>query len=326
MGNSWCGRTKKEKESDNLLSPLLEQKKEKTEKKNPEEENYLKVMQTIVKEGDVINDRTGVGTHSKINQHFLFSLEDHQFPLLTTKKVHLKSVFNELQWFLNGETDAAVLSARGTHIWDQNSDRKTLDKLGFEKRKEGDCGPIYGFQWRHFGAEYPLSKNNKNQGVDQIQQIIQQIKNDPLSRRIILSAWNPFQLRQMVLPPCHVMAQFLVRNDHLHCILTMRSGDMFLGIPFNIASYALLTILICNLTQKKPGSLSINIGDAHVYKNHLEAVAKQCQRTPKACPKLFLKTKKEGKEERKDPNEFVWTDLDLQNYDPEPLIRAPMAV
>jgi thymidylate synthase len=300
-------------------------------RQNLAEQKYLDLMQNIIQEGEEIKDRTGVGTYSKLNQHLCFSLANGSFPLLTTKEVRLKAIFNELNWFLSGETDAKLLAKRGTNIWNQNSDRKTLDKLGFEKRAEGDCGPIYGFQWRYFGKPY-IDSDEKGKrgegeggGFDQIRDILSQLKKNPFSRRIILSAWNPPQHCQMVLPPCHVLAQFIVRpppHNQLNCILYMRSGDMFLGVPFNIASYALLTIYLAAMTEKTPGMLYIIIGDAHVYKNHVDAVKKQCKRKPKPFPtlKLLNSSKKE------DPVDFTWTDLQLEDYQPEAAIPAPMAV
>ena len=214
-----------------------------------EEQQYLDLVRKIIETGALKTDRTGVGTYSLFGTTMRYDLE-HSFPLLTTKKVFWKGVVEELLWFLRGSTDGKLLSEKGVKIWDGNGSREFLDNLGFKDRREGDLGPVYGFQWRHFGAQYvDCDTNYKGQGVDQIQQVIEMIKKNPDSRRLIVNAWNVKDLPLMALPPCHVMFQFYVENGRLSCLLYQRSCDIGLGVPFNIASYALLTCLIAKVGQ-----------------------------------------------------------------------------
>ena len=213
-----------------------------------EEYQYLELIKDIITNGTKKEDRTGVGTHSLFGRMMKFDLSQ-SFPLLTTKDVFWRGVVEELLWFIRGETDSKTLSAKKVKIWDAHGSREFLDKLGFKEREEGDLGPVYGFQWKHFGANYINNKTDyTNEGVNQLKEIIQQIKKDPNSRRLILSAWNPVDLPKMALPPCHVLAHFYVANNKLSCLLYQRSADVGLGVPFNIASYALLTCIIADVS------------------------------------------------------------------------------
>lgn len=216
--------------------------------KEPHEEfQYLKLIDKVINEGAEKEDRTGVGVHSLFGETMRFNLED-TFPLLTTKNVFFRGVVEELLWFVRGQTDANILKDKGITIWDGNSSREFLDKLGFKDRKEGDIGPGYGFQWRHFGANYTHAHADyTGQGVDQLQEIIDTLKKDPTNRRMIMTAWNPAALRQMALPPCHMMSQFYVANGKLSCLMYQRSCDIGLGVPFNIASYSLLACMIAQV-------------------------------------------------------------------------------
>ncbi|CAI5440147.1 unnamed protein product [Caenorhabditis angaria] len=260
---------------------------------NRDEHNYLNQVAKIIEFGSSRGDRTGTGTISIFGMQSRYSLRDDTIPLLTTKRVYWKGVVEELLWFISGETDGKKLSAKNVKIWERNGDREFLDKLGFTEREEGDLGPVYGFQWRHFGAKYiDCHTNYEGQGVDQLAEVIRQIKEEPDSRRIILSAWNPKDLDQMVLPPCHTMCQFYVNNGELSCQLYQRSGDMGLGVPFNLASYGLLTHMIAHITNLKAGELVHTLGDAHVYSNHIDALQIQLEREPFAFPKIrFLRRK-----------------------------------
>lgn len=221
-------------------------------------------------------DRTNVGTLSIFGAQMRFDLRDNIFPLLTTKRVFWRGVVEELLWFVKGSTNAKELQAKNVHIWDANSSREFLDQCGFTDRKEGDLGPVYGFQWRHFGADYKTcDESYEGQGIDQLNEVIKRIRTNPSDRRIIMSAWNVVDLPKMVLPPCHCFVQFYVADNELSCQLYQRSADMGLGVPFNIASYALLTYMIAHVTGLKPGDFIHTLGDAHVYKNHIEPLKEQ---------------------------------------------------
>lgn len=217
-----------------------------------EEMQYLDLINNIIENGNSKGDRTKIGTRSIFGAQMRFSLRDNSFPLLTTKRVFWRGVAEELLWFIKGDTNGKHLSEKNIHIWDANGSREFLDSLNFKDREEGDLGPIYGFQWRHFGAEYnTMHDDYSGVGVDQLQQVIDTIKNNPNDRRILLSAWNPSAIPKMALPPCHIMCQFYVANGELSCQMYQRSCDMGLGVPFNIASYSLLTIMIAQITGLK---------------------------------------------------------------------------
>ena len=299
------------------------EKKAKTEivEARHEEYQYLDQIRHVINHGKIRLDRTGVGTKSVFGFFSRYSLRDNTLPLLTTKKVFLKDIIEELFWFIKGSTNAKELSKKGVKIWDGNSSREFLDKHGFKNREEGDLGPIYGFQWRHFGAEYKdMHTDYTGQGVDQLKEVIYKIKNNPCDRRIIMSAWNPVDIPKMALPPCHCFVQFYVNDDELSCMLYQRSADMGLGVPFNIASYAILTHMIAHVTGLKPGEFVHTIGDCHVYLNHLNALEEQLERTPRQFPKFRIKNKVD------DIEKFTFEDFEVIGYDPYPVIKMEMAV
>lgn len=265
-------------------------------------------------------DRTGVGTISIFGTQMRFSLRD-QFPLLTTKRVFWRAVAEELLWFIKGSTDAKILQAKNVRIWDGNSTREYLDASGFTDRQVGDLGPVYGFQWRHYGAEYGTCDDDySNKGIDQLKEIIERIRINPNDRRIIMTAWNPQQIPQMALPPCHCLAQFYVANGELSCQLYQRSADMGLGVPFNIASYALLTYMIAHVTDLKPGDFIHTFGDTHIYLNHVEPLKEQLGRKPRPFPKLNIKRRVTN------IDDFKIDDLEIIGYEPYPTIKMEMAV
>ncbi len=251
-----------------LLPPSLAQQQQHA---NPEEAQYLHLVAAIIAAGETRGDRTGTGTRSRFGAQMRFSLRDGRLPLLTTKRVFWRGVCEELLWFIKGCTDARVLADKGVRIWDGNGSRAFLDKAGQGHRQEMDLGPVYGFQWRHFGAKYVDAHTDyTGKGADQLADVVRLLREEPTSRRIILSAWNPVDLSQMALPPCHVLSQFYVSAaGELSCQLYQRSADMGLGVPFNIASYALLTHLLARVSGLKAGELVHTIGDAHVYLNHV---------------------------------------------------------
>lgn len=285
-----------------------------------EEYQYLEAMKDILETGEFKEDRTGVGTISKFGLKMSFDISQ-TFPLLTTKDTFWRGIVEELIWFVKGDTNAKHLQDKKIHIWDGNSSREYLDSIGLNHREVGDLGPVYGFQWRHFGAEYKTMYDDyTNKGVDQLREVIHTIKTNPNSRRILMSAWNPTDLKKMALPPCHVMSQFYVEGNKLNLQMYQRSGDMGLGIPFNIASYSLLLRMVCHVTGYQPGKFIHTIGDAHVYKNHVEAIKKQLTRTPKPFPILKLNR------DVKDIEDFRFDDFSLVNYSHWPKIKMEMAV
>ncbi|XP_055913876.1 thymidylate synthase [Eupeodes corollae] len=291
-----------------------------TEVPNPDEQQYLDLIQKIINKGVARSDRTGVGTLSLFGAQMRFDMREC-FPLLTTKRVFWRAVAEELIWFVHGKTDSKLLQEKNIHIWDGNSTREFLDKCGFTDREEGDLGPVYGFQWRHFGATYRTCHDDyTGEGIDQLNEVINRIRENPTDRRIIMSAWNPCDLPKMALPPCHCLAQFYVANGELSCQLYQRSADMGLGVPFNIASYALLTYMIAHVTGLKPGDFVHTLGDAHVYNNHVEPLKEQLKRVPRAFPKLVIKRKVEKIED------FTFDDFEIVDYKPYPKIAMEMAV
>jgi thymidylate synthase len=286
------------------------------------ERPYLDLVDAVLRRGEKRIDRTLIGTRSIFSPGTMtFDLADG-FPVLTTKKVNFNAVKEELLWFLRGETDANKLASVGVKIWDANGSRETLDTLGFNERRAGDLGPVYGFQWRHFGARYVDAQTEyEHQGVDQISKLVHGLKTNPTSRRHILSAWNPVDMPLMVLPPCHIFSQFYVGNDRtLHCHLYQRSGDIGLGVPFNIASYSLLTCMLAHVCDLTPGSFHHTIGDAHIYENHIDALKTQLERTPRPFPTLKLSR------DVKCIFDFTSADITLERYDPHPHIHMSMAV
>ena len=261
---------------------------------------YLDLLRHVRTHGARKQDRTGTGTLSVFGAQMRFDLAE-RFPLVTTKKVHLKSVIHELLWFLKGSTNVAYLREHGVTIWDEWADAK------------GELGPIYGYQWRSWPAP-------NGQHIDQIAQVLAQIRANPDSRRLIVSAWNVADIPRMALAPCHAMFQFYVAGGRLSCQMYQRSADMFLGVPFNIASYALLTMMMAQVTGLRPGELVHTLGDAHLYLNHLEQADEQLARTPRPLPVMKLDPGV------KDLFAFRYEDFTLEGYDPHPAIRAPIAV
>lgn len=261
---------------------------------------YLELMQHVLKHGNKKSDRTGTGTLSVFGYQMRFKLAD-SFPLVTTKKCHLKSIIHELLWFLQGDTNIKYLNDNGVSIWNEWAD------------KDGDLGPIYGYQWRSWPS-------TNGQHIDQITQVIRQIQDVPDSRRMIVSAWNVGELSKMKLPPCHVFFQYYVANGKLSCQLYQRSADIFLGVPFNIASYALLTLMVAQCCNLEPGDFIHTIGDAHLYLNHLDQAQEQLSRKPRKLPLMKLNPA------IKDIFAFKFTDFILEDYNSHPMIKAPIAV
>lgn len=263
-------------------------------------QQYLDLMSHVMDTGADKSDRTGTGTRSVFGHQMRFDLAQG-FPLLTTKKLHIRSIIIELLWFLRGDTNIAYLKENGVSIWDEWAD------------ENGDLGPVYGYQWR--------SWPDPNGGsVDQIEKLIESIKTNPDSRRHIVSAWNPALVDEMALPPCHCLFQFYVANGRLSCQLYQRSADIFLGVPFNIASYALLTHMIAEVCDLEVGDFVHTLGDAHLYSNHFDQVKTQLERKPRALPTLKIKR------DVKDLLDFVFDDFEIEGYEPDPHIKAPVAV
>ena len=263
-------------------------------------QQYLDLLRHIRANGVMKEDRTGTGTQSVFGYQMRFNLADG-FPLLTTKKVHLKSIIYELLWFLAGDTNIKYLQEHGVSIWDEWAD------------ENGNLGPVYGYQWRNWPAP-------DGRVIDQISMVIDTIKRNPDSRRMLVTAWNPADVEKMALPPCHCLFQFYVAGGKLSCQLYQRSADVFLGVPFNIASYALLTLMVAQVTGLEPGEFVHTTGDTHLYKNHFEQVALQLSRQPRPLPTMHLNP------DVKSIFDFRYEDFTLEGYDPWPAIKAPVAV
>jgi len=264
------------------------------------ERQYLDLLAEVLQNGARKTDRTGTGTLSVFGRQLRFDIAD-RFPLLTTKKLHTKSILTELLWFLRGDTNVKWLQERGVTIWDEWAD------------ENGNLGPVYGYQWRHW-------RTPDGREIDQIFEVLKNLKAKPDSRRHIVSAWNPADVDKMALPPCHALFQFYVANGKLSCQMYQRSADLFLGVPFNIASYAALTLMVAQVTDLKPGEFVLTLGDAHIYLNHLDQVREQLTRSPRPFPKLKLNPAV------KELLEFRYEDFTLEGYDPHPAIKAPIAV
>ncbi|TVQ82396.1 MAG: thymidylate synthase [Phycisphaeraceae bacterium] len=263
-------------------------------------QQYLDLLRDVLTNAVPRDDRTGTGTRSVFGRQLRFKLADG-FPLVTTKKVHTRSIIHELLWFLRGDTNIDYLHKHNVTIWDEWADA------------DGDLGPVYGRQWRSW--QCPDGRT-----IDQISQVIHDIKANPTSRRLIVSAWNPADIDRMALPPCHCLFQFYVSNDTLSCMLYQRSADLFLGVPFNIASYALLTHMIAQVTDLKPGEFIHTFGDAHIYANHIDQVREQLTRAPRPLPTLHLNP------DITDLFAFTYDDIEIRGYNPHPAIKAPVAV
>jgi thymidylate synthase len=277
---------------------------------------YLDLLRKILDEGHDRDDRTGVGTRSLFGHQMRFDLR-RGFPLLTTKKVHLKSIIHELLWFLEGRTDNRWLADRGVTIWNEWATAEQCARFG---RGAGDLGPIYGHQWRNFGATKLPDGTYAHDGKDQIAWVLDEIHRNPNSRRLIVSGWNPIEADQVALPPCHTLFQFYVQDGELSCQLYQRSADIFLGVPFNIASYSLLTLMMAQVTGLKPGDFVHTMGDAHLYRNHFEQVRLQLTRSPRPAPVMRINPAVT------DLFAFRYEDFTLEGYDPHPSIKAAVAV
>ncbi|OGA15020.1 MAG: thymidylate synthase [Betaproteobacteria bacterium RIFCSPLOWO2_02_FULL_66_14] len=267
---------------------------------NPGEQQYLDLLAQVLERGAAKGDRTGTGTRSVFGWQMRFDLAE-SFPLLTTKKLHLKSIVYELLWFLRGETNVRWLQQQGVSIWDEWADA------------EGELGPVYGYQWRHW-------RTPDGRSIDQIAQVVEGIRRNPDSRRHIVSAWNPADVDRMALPPCHALFQFYVADGRLSCQLYQRSADLFLGVPFNIASYSLLTLMVAQVTGLGPGEFVHTLGDAHLYLNHFDQAREQLSRAPRPFPTMRLNP------QVRDLNGFRYEDFALEGYEPHPAIKAPIAV
>jgi thymidylate synthase len=261
---------------------------------------YLDLMKHVLERGHRKSDRTGTGTLSTFGWQMRFDLSD-RFPLLTTKKLHLKSIIYELLWFLRGDTNVRWLQERGVTIWDEWADAS------------GELGPVYGSQWRSWPA-------GNGTTIDQIAKVVESIRRKPDSRRHLVTAWNPAEVDRMALPPCHALFQFYVADGRLSCQMYQRSADIFLGVPFNIASYALLTLMVAQVTGFKPAEFVLTLGDAHLYLNHLDQAREQLARAPRPFPRMKLNP------EVKDLFAFRYEDFTLEGYEPHPGIKAPIAV
>lgn len=322
---------------------------------NLAEETYLNICKDVIRTGFYNpGDRTGTGTYSKFGITTKYSLRDNRFPLLTTKEVFFRGVFEEWKWMVSGSTNSNDLSKKGVKIWDANGSRQALDKLGFTRRQVGDLGPVYGHQWRRYSARYydlesptadTMRRNRrygfslKREGVDQIADLVKNLKTNPHSRRHLLLAWNPHQLKQMALPPCHVLAQFYVapmpqKNNcnyydgqqptmELSCSMVQRSTDLCAGAPFNIAFYSLFTVLLSHHCGFTPGVFTHFSGDTHVYSDHVKPfLSIQAQRKPRPFPTLKVR---EGVK-RENLWDYEFSDLVLEGYNPYPKIHYPMSV
>ncbi len=264
------------------------------------ERQYLDLLAEVLERGAPKSDRTGTGTRSVFGRQMRFGLEG-SFPLLTTKKLHLKSIIYELLWFLRGDTNVRWLQAHGVTIWDEWADAN------------GELGPVYGYQWRHWRAP-------DGRDIDQIRQVLENLRARPDSRRHLVSAWNPADVDRMALPPCHALFQFYVAEGRLSCQMYQRSADLFLGVPFNIASYALLTLMVAQVTDLRPGEFVLTLGDAHLYLNHLAQAREQLTRAPRPFARMRLDPAV------RDLFAFRYEDFTLEGYDPHPAIKAPIAV
>lgn len=277
---------------------------------------YLDLLRTILERGKDRSDRTGTGTRGIFGHQMRFDLREG-FPLVTTKKLHVKSIMHELLWFVRGETHVKPLQDAGVRIWNEWATAEQTARFG---RLEGDLGPVYGHQWRNFGATRKADGTYERDGVDQLKRLLHDIKEKPSSRRLIVTGWNPKEADQVALPPCHTLFQLYVQDGELSCQLYQRSADVFLGVPFNIASYAMLTMMIAHVSDLRPGDFVHTFGDAHLYKNHLEQAKLQLTREPRKLPTLKINP------DAKDLFAFRFEDFTIEGYDPHPHIAAEVSV
>ena len=277
---------------------------------------YLRLLREVLEHGRPRGDRTGTGTLGLFGAQLRFDLRS-SFPLLTTKKLHVKSIIHELLWFIRGETHVEPLTRAGVTIWDEWATPEECARFG---REPGNLGPVYGHQWRNYGATLNPDGSYRRDGVDQLAQLLQGIRTSPQSRRLLVSAWNPKEALAVTLPPCHTLFQFYVQDGELSCHLYQRSADLFLGVPFNIASYALLTLMVAQATDLSPGDFVHSFGDVHLYTNHVEQAQLQLERSPRPAPKMRINP------QQRDLFAFRFEDFTVEGYDPHPAIRAPVAV
>tara|TARA_Y100000780_G_C13693021_1_gene420305 strand:- start:2643 stop:3527 length:885 start_codon:yes stop_codon:yes gene_type:complete len=290
------------------------------------EYQYLNLIKRILQKGDLRKGRNG-NTISVFGEQMRFDLSNYKIPILTTKRTAWKTCLKELLWFINGKTDNKLLTDQNVHIWDGNGSRDFLDSRGLTSNKEGDLGPIYGFQWRNFNGTYRSCDDYDKDGVDQIQYVINALKNDgsqpgenKYSRRLIVSAWNPCSLNKMALPPCHILFQFYVNSkDELSCHLYQRSGDVGLGVPFNIASYSFLVFIVAKLCRLKPGEFVYSLGDCHIYEEHVDSLKTQIKREPYDFPTIEVN-------ERENISDFCVSDFEIKNYKFHNKIKMNMIV
>lgn len=277
---------------------------------------YLDLLRDVLEQGRPRQDRTGTGTLGVFGRQMRFDLSEG-FPLLTTKKLHLRSIIHELLWFLRGETHVRSLQQAGVRIWNEWATAEQTARFG---RQEGDLGPIYGHQWRNFGATRRPDGTYQRDGVDQIARAMQLIRETPHSRRILVTGWHPREADEVALPPCHTLFQLYVQDGRLSCQLYQRSADIFLGVPFNIASYALLTMMMAQCADLEPGDFVHTFGDAHLYSNHVEQARTQLAREPRPLPTMHISP------EVRNLFELQYEDFRLEGYDPHPSIKAKVAV
>lgn len=297
---------------------------------NKEEKNYLDLLKSILDNGSKKDDRTGVGTIGLFGTNLRFSLENNKVPMLTTKKMFLKGVIEELLFFLRGETDTKKLEAKGVSIWKGNTSREFLDKRGLKYLPEGNMGKGYGAQWRNWGGRVEVIQEGRDhghtydvRGIDQLAQVINTLKTNSNDRRMIISAWNPSQLHEMALPPCHIFAQFYVDNGKLSSQFYMRSVDTFLGLPFNLLSYAIMTHIIAKTVGMEAKELVFVGGDTHIYNNHIDQVNEQISRTPYEFPTIEINAELNSV---KDIEALEYKNFSINNYECHPAIKAEMAI
>lgn len=291
-----------------------------------DEDGYLQLLKNVWDNGEYRKTRNG-NVFSQFGNMIVFKNVSYAFPLLTTKKMFIKGIIEELLWFLRGETNSKTLEQKGVNIWKGNSSREFLDSIGLNEYEEGVLGPIYGFQWRNFGKKY--KSTDENNGVDQIKYILEELMKPDNSRRAVLTGWNPSQLKEMALPPCHILYNFYKDKNGLSTLLTMRSSDLFLGLPFNIASTALLTSIIAHVLHMKVNKIAITISDSHIYEEHIEAVKSQLQNNILKAPTLIIKKNAPNiessiEEKLKWIYDLSYEDFEILNYKSADSIKAPM--